>query len=188
MLYVMVVGALPFDGTNLQHLRARVLAGRFRIPFYMSEGKPRHYCLHVCTLLVLLHIQCTCAANANTLHMLKNFDPLPVYLSIIWEPIILSTSYQSFTYFMTIPECEKLIRRMLHLDPSKRITLASVLKHRWMQGSESDPPSPTHNHLRVFGSSDNLLWNEQVLRAIQRMNYNVEACKQVRYYYDIAYA
>ena len=38
VLYVMVVGALPFDGTNLQHLRARVLAGRFRIPFYMSEG------------------------------------------------------------------------------------------------------------------------------------------------------
>ena len=84
---------------------------------------------------------------------------------------------------MPIPECEKLIRRMLHLDPSKRITMASVLKHRWMQGPESDPPSPTQNHLhvRVFGSSDNLLWNEQVLRAIQRMNYNVEACKQVRY-------
>ena len=38
VLYVMVCGALPFDGNNLQHLRARVLAGRFRIPFYMSEG------------------------------------------------------------------------------------------------------------------------------------------------------
>lgn len=38
VLYVMVCGALPFDGSNLQHLRARVLAGRFRIPFYMSEG------------------------------------------------------------------------------------------------------------------------------------------------------
>ena len=34
----MVCGALPFDGNNLQHLRARVLAGRFRIPYYMSEG------------------------------------------------------------------------------------------------------------------------------------------------------
>ena len=96
----------------------------------------------------------------------------------------LSTSYQFTPFFVCviIPECEKLIRRMLHLDPSKRITMASVLKHRWMQGPEGDPPSPTQNHLhvRVFGSSDNLLWNEQVLRAIQRMNYNVEACKQVR--------
>ena len=41
MLYVMVCGALPFDGSNLQHLRARVLAGRFRIPFYMSQGACR---------------------------------------------------------------------------------------------------------------------------------------------------
>ena len=38
VLYVMVCGALPFDGNNLQHLRARVLAGRFRIPYYMSQG------------------------------------------------------------------------------------------------------------------------------------------------------
>lgn len=38
VLYVMVCGALPFDGSNLQHLRARVLAGRFRIPYYMSQG------------------------------------------------------------------------------------------------------------------------------------------------------
>lgn len=38
------------------------------------------------------------------------------------------------------------------------------------------------NHItpQVFGSNDSLLWNDQVLLAIQRMNYNVEACKQVR--------
>ena len=39
VLYVMVCGALPFDGNNLQHLRAIVLAGRFRIPFYMTQGR-----------------------------------------------------------------------------------------------------------------------------------------------------
>ena len=39
VLYVLVCGALPFDGTNLQMLRDRVLQGRFRIPFFMSEGK-----------------------------------------------------------------------------------------------------------------------------------------------------
>ena len=39
VLYVMVCGALPFDGTNLQNLRTRVLAGRFRIPYYMSQGE-----------------------------------------------------------------------------------------------------------------------------------------------------
>ena len=38
MLYVMVSGALPFDGANLQQLRSRVLLGRYRVPYYMSEG------------------------------------------------------------------------------------------------------------------------------------------------------
>ena len=38
VLYVLVCGALPFDGSSLQSLRDRVLAGRFRIPFFMSSG------------------------------------------------------------------------------------------------------------------------------------------------------
>jgi serine/threonine-protein kinase SIK3 len=37
VLYVLVCGAVPFDGNNLQSLKARVLDGRFRIPFYMSQ-------------------------------------------------------------------------------------------------------------------------------------------------------
>ncbi|XP_074652388.1 serine/threonine-protein kinase SIK3-like isoform X2 [Tubulanus polymorphus] len=36
VLYVLVCGALPFDGSTLQSLRARVLSGRFRVPFFMS--------------------------------------------------------------------------------------------------------------------------------------------------------
>ncbi|XP_046852954.1 serine/threonine-protein kinase SIK3-like isoform X2 [Xenia sp. Carnegie-2017] len=36
VLYVLVCGALPFDGSTLQSLRSRVLAGKFRIPFFMS--------------------------------------------------------------------------------------------------------------------------------------------------------
>ncbi|XP_077985646.1 serine/threonine-protein kinase SIK2-like isoform X2 [Glandiceps talaboti] len=36
VLYVLVCGALPFDGHCLQQLKERVLAGRFRIPFFMS--------------------------------------------------------------------------------------------------------------------------------------------------------
>lgn len=41
VLYVLVVGAVPFDGQNLAMLRARVLAGRFRIPYNLSYGE--HY-------------------------------------------------------------------------------------------------------------------------------------------------
>jgi len=38
VLYVLVCGALPFDGPPLPILRQRVLEGRFRIPYFMSEG------------------------------------------------------------------------------------------------------------------------------------------------------
>jgi len=42
VLYVLVCGALPFDGHNLQALRDRVLSGRFRIPYFMSSGSFTH--------------------------------------------------------------------------------------------------------------------------------------------------
>ena len=43
-------------------------------------------------------------------------------------------------------------------------------------------PETLTNHVtpRVFGSNNCLIWNEQVLLAIQRMKYNVDACKEVR--------
>ena len=39
VLYVLVCGALPFDGPTLPVLRQRVLEGRFRIPYFMTEGE-----------------------------------------------------------------------------------------------------------------------------------------------------
>ncbi|XP_058635043.1 serine/threonine-protein kinase SIK1-like isoform X1 [Onychostoma macrolepis] len=37
LLYVLVCGTLPFDGTTLPALRRRVIDGRFRVPFFMSQ-------------------------------------------------------------------------------------------------------------------------------------------------------
>lgn len=39
VLYVLLCGSFPFDGPNLPSLRQRVLEGRFRIPYYMSQGE-----------------------------------------------------------------------------------------------------------------------------------------------------
>jgi len=39
VLYVLVCGALPFDGSTLQTLRSKVISGKFRIPYFMSAGK-----------------------------------------------------------------------------------------------------------------------------------------------------
>jgi len=37
VLYVLVCGALPFDGSTLAALRQRVLSGKFKVPFFMSH-------------------------------------------------------------------------------------------------------------------------------------------------------
>ncbi|KAF0313866.1 Serine/threonine-protein kinase SIK3 [Amphibalanus amphitrite] len=45
VLYVLVCGALPFDGNTLQILRGKILSGKFRIPYFMStdcESLIRH--------------------------------------------------------------------------------------------------------------------------------------------------
>uniref|UniRef100_A0AAY4B1M5 non-specific serine/threonine protein kinase n=1 Tax=Denticeps clupeoides TaxID=299321 RepID=A0AAY4B1M5_9TELE len=75
VLYVLVCGSLPFDGATLPALRQRVMEGRFRIPFFMSQ------------------------------------------------------------------DCENLIRKMLVVDPTKRITMAQIKQHRWML---ADPMAPRH--------------------------------------------
>ncbi|KAJ8686677.1 hypothetical protein QAD02_022471 [Eretmocerus hayati] len=36
VLFVLVCGALPFDGSTLQTLRERVLSGRFRVPYFVT--------------------------------------------------------------------------------------------------------------------------------------------------------
>jgi MAP/microtubule affinity-regulating kinase len=38
ILYVMATGCLPFDGKNLQEMRESVCRGKYRIPFFLSEG------------------------------------------------------------------------------------------------------------------------------------------------------
>ena len=54
VLYVLVSGALPFDGHNLRTLRDTVLSGRFRVPYWMSTGTS--VCLSLC-LCVRAYVQ-----------------------------------------------------------------------------------------------------------------------------------
>ncbi|XP_003219021.1 serine/threonine-protein kinase SIK1 [Anolis carolinensis] len=97
VLYVLVCGSLPFDGPNLPSLRQRVLEGRFRIPYFMSQ------------------------------------------------------------------DCETLIRRMLVVDPTKRITIAQIKQHKWIL---ADPSLQQHQSLSFSMHSYNSNlgdYNEQVL-------------------------
>ncbi|XP_070951875.1 serine/threonine-protein kinase SIK1 isoform X2 [Macaca nemestrina] len=103
VLYVLVCGSLPFDGPNLPTLRQRVLEGRFRIPFFMSQ------------------------------------------------------------------DCESLIRRMLVVDPARRITIAQIRQHRWMR-AEPCLPGPACSTFSTHSYSSNLGdYDEQALGIMQTL-------------------
>ncbi|KAG8519004.1 Serine/threonine-protein kinase SIK2, partial [Galemys pyrenaicus] len=119
VLYVLVCGALPFDGPTLPILRQRVLEGRFRIPYFMSE------------------------------------------------------------------DCEHLIRRMLVLDPSKRLTIAQIKEHKWMlvevpvqrpvlypQGQENEPSIGEFNEqvLRLMHSLG--IDQQKTIESLENKSYN----------------
>ena len=38
VLYVLVCGSLPFDGSTYASLKAKVTSGRFQVPFFVSDG------------------------------------------------------------------------------------------------------------------------------------------------------
>uniref|UniRef100_A0A673KWR1 non-specific serine/threonine protein kinase n=1 Tax=Sinocyclocheilus rhinocerous TaxID=307959 RepID=A0A673KWR1_9TELE len=102
VLYVLVCGALPFDGPSLPILRQRVLEGRFRIPYFMTE------------------------------------------------------------------DCEHLIRRMLVLDPSKRLSIGQIKEHKWMV-MEVPVQRPMLYQQTVEGEARVGEYSEQVLRLMHSL-------------------
>lgn len=73
--------------------------------------------------------------------------------------------YESFTS----TDCETLIRRMLVVDPAKRITIAQIRQHRWMQADPTllQQDDPTYS---MQGYTSNLGdYNEQVLGIMQAL-------------------
>uniref|UniRef100_A0A3Q2EBU6 non-specific serine/threonine protein kinase n=1 Tax=Cyprinodon variegatus TaxID=28743 RepID=A0A3Q2EBU6_CYPVA len=104
VLYVLVCGALPFDGPSLPVLRQRVLEGRFRIPYFMTE------------------------------------------------------------------DCEHLIRRMLVLDPSKRLSVAQIKEHKWMTlDVPVQRPVLYQQPLSAEGEAGVGEYSEQVLRLMHSL-------------------
>ncbi|XP_031752275.1 probable serine/threonine-protein kinase SIK1B [Xenopus tropicalis] len=112
VLYVLLCGTFPFDAPNLPTLRQRVLEGRFRIPYFMSQ------------------------------------------------------------------DCESLIRRMLVVDPAKRLTIGQIKQHRWVQTGDYLPPipdalSPAPPCLQVLSLMQSLgIDRERTLQALRNDSYN----------------
>ena len=108
VLYVLVCGALPFDGANLQCLRDRVLSGRFRIPFFMSSGQSGS--------------EGGKPADISCFIRTERTDEFFIFHHRYY--IVLMSCHTS--------ECETLIRKILVLDPARRISLQQIKSHPWM--------------------------------------------------------
>ena len=108
VLYVLVCGALPFDGANLQCLRDRVLSGRFRIPFFMSSGQSGS--------------EGGKPADISSFIRTERTDEFFIFHHRYY--IVLMSCHTS--------ECESLIRKILVLDPARRISLQQIKSHPWM--------------------------------------------------------
>ena len=67
------------------------------------------------------------------------------------------------------PDCETLIRRMLVVEPAKRITIAQIRQHRWMQAEPALllPACPAFSLLGYSSSLGN--YDEQALGIMQTL-------------------
>ncbi|ESO01906.1 hypothetical protein HELRODRAFT_65239, partial [Helobdella robusta] len=113
ILYVLVCGMLPFDGSNLRVIRDRVVSGRFRIPYFMSM------------------------------------------------------------------ECERLVRRMLVVDPKKRYTIQQIQQHSWIHATLSSTSSQLleesfREQLVVTGRGISMNCHEIVLQKMEGANISKE--------------
>ncbi|XP_058838546.1 uncharacterized protein LOC131694126 isoform X2 [Topomyia yanbarensis] len=81
VLYVLVCGALPFDGATLHDLRSVVVAGKFRIPFFMSQE-----CEHLIRHMLVVEPE-----KRYTLRQIGNHKWLEMYNTI---PILETGLYQ----------------------------------------------------------------------------------------------
>ncbi|XP_001663093.2 serine/threonine-protein kinase SIK3 homolog [Aedes aegypti] len=82
VLYVLVCGALPFDGATLHDLRSVVIAGKFRIPFFMSQE-----CEHLIRHMLVVEPE-----KRYTLKQIANHKWLEMYNAI---PMLEKASYQT---------------------------------------------------------------------------------------------
>jgi len=76
-------------------------------------------------------------------------------------------------YFMS-SECENLIRKMLVLDPKKRLTIGQISEHPWMTAADRDvreDPLVAADRMRLMSSSHpaDCPYNDQILRLMHSL-------------------
>ena len=78
-------------------------------------------------------------------------------------------------------ECESLIKQMLTVDPSKRITIDQILNHEWVRAGEEDPE---FDELISYSRSSNVETeelNENILSHMENLGLDREMTEKVRW-------
>jgi len=79
-------------------------------------------------------------------------------------------------------ECEELIKRMLTIDPARRITIPEIVTHRWMRMAGNDPEFSKLMHESMHPLSTEPLepLNELVLKHMDRLEIDRKQTLKVR--------
>ncbi|XP_053621740.1 uncharacterized protein Sik3 isoform X2 [Plodia interpunctella] len=124
VLYVLVCGALPFDGGTLHELRSVVLAGKFRIPYFMSQE-----CEHLIRHMLVVEPERRLSLRAVARHRwLLARAPLPHPHSDISEG---ACACHSTTGSEDTGHRDTVVAQMLTLQLSHREIMQSVQEERF---------------------------------------------------------
>lgn len=78
------------------------------------------------------------------------------------------------------PDCESLIRKMLVLQPNKRVTVSQIKRHRWMlmEPLETQPVSPYVSEDGTLCGTAACEPNDQILKIMQNLGIDTQRTRQ----------
>ncbi|GIY56586.1 hypothetical protein CDAR_98092 [Caerostris darwini] len=117
VLYVLVCGALPFDGSTLHSLRNRVLAGKFRIPYFMSS-ECEHLIRHMLIVDPAKRLTLDQIIKHKWIHQEQNDE-----FSVVLKKFAVCDKVEEEE-----PICEGVIEYMLQLPAFKREDIVCSVK------------------------------------------------------------
>lgn len=102
-----------------------------------------------------------------------------MFLAVTWGWAVTFLPLAHEFVFLCHPDCETLIRRMLVVDPTKRITISQIKQHKWMQADPSLQQQQSLSFSMQNYNSNLGDYNEQVLGIMQTLGIDKQRTVEV---------